>query len=333
MSNTKTSRTGSIISFILSGLFVVTATWMFLNRQLVLDQISVWSYEPSASIASIGERVGFTDRGKFVFYATQPSIYAPEAFNKACPRAEPASPILGCYTPEDRIYVYDLSNDQLNGMEEVTAAHEMLHAVWYRTDEKKKEFLSKELKRAYEKLNNNELDDRMDYYERTSPSELINELHSILGTEVNSLGEPLESYYAEFFDRESVLKLHQQYSAVYEGLQTQANELYSQLEILNVSIQSRTSAYEAAAIQLSADINSFNRRANSGAFYSQSQFNSERAALVSRTNSLEREREGINNDISRYTANYEQYQEIASQIEVLNDSLDSIKQIEQGPSV
>jgi len=333
MSSTKTSRTGSIIAFTLSGLFIIAAGWVFLNRQFVLDQLSVWSYTPTENVSAIEQRVDFTDKGKFVFYATSPEVASQSDFNKKCPRQETGSPILGCYTTEDRIYIYDLTNQELDGMEEVTAAHEMLHAVWYRSSSEERAKLTTELKAAYEKLDNKELKDRMDYYERTEPGEFANELHSILGTEIASLGEPLESYYAQFFNRESILKLHNQYSAVYTKLYTRADELYSSMESLSTAIKTRSTDYEAAAAKLSAEISSFNTRANSGAFSTQGQFNAERNALVRRTNALDAEREGINADIATYNVYYKEYEDISKQIEVLNDSIDSFKQIDQAPSV
>lgn len=333
MLNKKTSRIGSIIAFVLSALFIVTAVWLFLNRQYVLDQIAVWGYAPSADIQQINQRVAFTDRGEFVFYATKPEVQNPEAFNKECPRQEAGSPILGCYTTDDRIYIYNLTNKQLDGMEEVTAAHEMLHAVWYRTPADEREKLAAELKDAYSKLDNPSLKTRMEYYERTEPGELINELHSILGTEVVTLNDSLEAYYEQFFDRETVLAFHQQYNTVYTALNIRADDLYEKMASLSTTIQTRSKAYDTAAARLSADIEAFNARAQSGAFSSQAQFYAERAALIRRSNTLEVDRAAINVHIETHNAYYEEYKEIAAQIEVLNDSIDSYNQLDQGPSV
>lgn len=333
MSSTKTSRTGSIVAFVLSGLFIVAAVWIFTNRQLILDQLSVWSYTPSSEVATVQERISMTDEGQFTFYATRPEVKTQASFNQACPRQEAGSPILGCYTTDDRIYIYNVSNDQLDGMEEVTAAHEMLHAVWYRTSESEREKLATELKAAYEKIDDADLEKRMDYYERTEPGEFVNELHSILGTEVVSLGEPLESYYAQFFDRGAVLKLHNQYSGLYEKLYERADTLYTQMQSLATLINQQSSGYESAATQLSRDIDLFNRRADSGTFSTQAEFNSERASLVQRSNALERQRLQINRNIETYNGYYAEYQEIAKQIEVLNDSIDSFKQVDQPPTV
>ena len=333
MSNTKTNRAGALIAFLVSGLFIIAAVWLFMNRQYAMDQFSVWTYEPSEAVASIGNKVEFTDKGRFIFYATKPELESQEAFNKECPRQETGSPILGCYTTNDRIYVYNLTNEQLAGMEEVTAAHEMLHAVWYRTSVSEREKLTAQLKTAYEKLGNKELKTRMDYYQRTEPGEFANELHSILGTEVGSLGEPLESYYGQFFNRATVLKLHDQYSGVYTALYDRADALYTEMQALATTIETQSTAYDAAAKQLSADISSFNTRAQGGGFTSQSQFNSERNALVRRTNALDAQRATINTNIATYNKYYDEYQDIAKQIEVLNNSIDSFKQIEEAPSV
>jgi hypothetical protein len=333
MSNTNTNRIGAVIAFLVSGVCIAAALWLFFNRQFAMDQVSVWTYQPSAAIASIGQKVEFTDKGKFIFYATKPELESQETFNKECPRQETGSPILGCYTTDDRIYVYNLTNQKLNGMEEVTAAHEMLHAVWYRTSASDREKLTTELKAAYDTLDNKELKTRMEYYQRTEPGEFANELHSILGSEVANLGEPLESYYSQFFNRSAVLALHSQYSGVYTALYERADTLFANMQTLSASIESQSTTYDTAAKQLSADIASFNDRAKNGAFTSQAQFNSERSALVQRTKSLESQRTKINGDIATYTQYYNEYQEIAKQIEVLNDSIDSFKQIEAAPSV
>jgi len=333
MSSKKTNRVGSVVAFLLSAIFIAAAGWLFLNRQYALDWLTVQSYTPSSAVTSIDQRVKFTKKGQFVFFATKPQVEDQAVFNKECPRQEAGSPILGCYTTDDRIYIYDLTNDKLNGMEEVTAAHEMLHAVWYRTSKTDQEKLATELRAAYEKLDDKELKNRMDYYQRTEPGEFNNELHSILGTEVASLGEPLESYYKQFFDRASVLALHDQYRSVYTALYTRADELYTKMQTLSASIEQRSTRYSTDAAQLTADINSFNSRAQNGGFSSRAQFNSERAALVRRSNTLESEREGINADIATYNGYYNEYQEIAKQVEVLNDSIDSFKKIEQAPSV
>lgn len=333
MSNTKSSRVGSVLAFILSGIFVVAAIWLVFNRQYALDQVSVWGYQPTSEVEAISEKVGFSEKGKFTFYATKPQLEDQSSFNKQCPRQEAGSPILGCYTTEDRIFIYNLTNQQLAGMEEVTAAHEMLHAVWFRMSNEERSKLEVDLKAAYEKIDNPDLKARMDYYERTEPGEFANELHSILGTEVADLGEPLEAYFNQYYDRATVLALHKQYSSVYLALHSRADELYQSMQDLSGTLKTQTTAYDSAVAQLSADINSFNARARDGDFTTQAQFNRERAALMARSAKLDADRLAINASIETYNEYYAEYQELAKQIEVLNDSIDSYKQIDEAPSV
>ncbi len=333
MSNTSNNRLRSITTFITSAVLLCAAALLLLNRQVVLDQISVWSFEPSVQVATISDKVEFTPKAKHVFYATHPSLEDQSTFNAKCPRQEASSPILGCYTTDDRIFIYDITNEELAGMEEVTAVHELLHAVWYRTSEAERSELSVKLKAAYEKTDKPELKKRMEYYQRTEPGEIDNELHAILGTEIASLSEDLEAYYAKFFDRSAVLKLHSQYESKYTALYTRADELYKNMEDLTNSIKSRTKEYELAAEQYSKDVESFNARATGGAFATQAQFNSERSALMSRSGTLNTQRQAINNDIQTYNAYTLEYQQIAQQIDGLNSSLDSFKQIDQAPSV
>lgn len=333
MSNTKHSVIGSITALVISGAVIVASAWVFFNRQQVLDYISVWTYRPSASVAAIEQRTEMTDKGKFIFYATKPEISDASTFNKECPRQEVGNPILGCYTSNDRIYIYNLTDTQLDGMKEVTAAHEMLHAVWQRTSDADKQRIGAELNAAYNKLDNPELKARMDYYQRTEPGEFINELHSILGTEISNLDPDLENYYSQYFNRADVLALHDKYNGFYTGLSSQAADLYNKMQALGTSIDSRSKTYNQDAAQLSADITSFNNRANSGNFSSQSQFNSERSQLIARSNQLDAERNAINSDIDTYNTYYNQYQQIASQIQLLNDSMDSYHSLQKAPSV
>lgn len=332
MSNTR-RKFGSIAALVVSALIVIAALWVFMNRQYVADLASVWTYTPSAAVTTLEGRTGFTEKGTFAFRATKPAVLAAEEFNSECPRQEVGSPILGCYTGNDRIYIYDVSNAQLDGMKEVTAVHEMLHAVWVRTSESEKARLKNLLLADYQSLASDELKKRMDYYQRTEPGEFINELHSIMGTEVTGLTPKLESYYNQFFSRNDILALHDKYSAVYLGLTNEANNLYAKMEELAKTIDSDTATYTQSAATLSGQINSFNTRANNGGFNSMSQFYTERAVLVSRSNQLEADRESINATIATYNGYYEQYQAIASQLEVLNNSIDSYRALEKAPAV
>lgn len=304
-----------------------------MNHQYVADQVSVWAFHPSSQIKALEERIDLTDKGKFYFYSTQPRVASADEFNAGCPRQETGSPILGCYD-STHIFIYDITNKKLDGMEEVTAAHEMLHAVWSRLSDTEQKRVGALLRAEYRKHADDELTMRMGYYERNEPGEFENELHSILGTEVRELGSELESYYGQYFhNRGQVLALHDKYDAVFKNLKNRAEVLYSTLIELGPTLQKRSKTYNREVAELATDIKSFNARAKSGDFTSMSAFYAERAALVSRSQQLEADRVSIGNSIKDYNAQFTEYQSIASQIQELSDSIDSIKELPATPSI
>ena len=334
MSDKKHSLTRSIIGGSLSIIILAVAGFLLLNQQYVKDQITVWAYKPASDVQSIESRIDFSDKGKFYFYATQPEVDGADTFNADCPRQEVGNPILGCYA-SGRIYVYDVTNAQLDGIEEVTAAHEMLHSVWERMSDSDHTRIGALLEAEYKTLGSNtDLTERMGYYQRTEPGQFDNELHSILGTEIGGLSPELESYYKQYFnDRQKVVDLHSKYDTVFKKLRAQSDSLYSELTSLGSSIETRSTQYDADVKQLSADITAFNARANNGNFSSISQFNAERAALLARSDKLDADRASISSDIDTYNAKYAEYQKVSSEIEALNKSIDSIKDLQPAPSV
>jgi uncharacterized protein YlxW (UPF0749 family) len=327
------SRSRSVISTILSLVVLVLAIILFLNKQYVADQIAVWAYQPTQAVEAVSNRVGFSNKGTFYFYVTHPKIATAEQFNQDCPRQEPSSPILGCYV-NGRIFLYDITNEQLDGIEEVTAAHEMLHAAWDRLGDAEKQRISALLQDEYVKLSDGPLAERMAYYQRNEPGQLVNELHSILPTEVEALTPELESYYKHYFkDRKSVVALHNQYDSVLEKLRVTVAQLDGTLTSLAASIEAETIEYNSESVQLESAISTFNRRASTNTFDSQEAFASERANLVEQSNQLQAKRDAINADIDRYNQTYEQYQVVGSQLETLNKSLDSISNLPQNTTI
>ena len=114
------------------------------------------------------------------------------------------------------IALFDVTDPRLDGIEEVVASHEMLHAAWDRMSQGEKDRLTPLLDAAYaEQANNKDLVERMAFYARTEPGEETNELHSILGTEVAHLSPALEKYYSQYFsNRQALVALHVKSNAV-----------------------------------------------------------------------------------------------------------------------
>ncbi len=331
----KRSALRALAAFAASGVFVAVAVVVFVNRQTIADQIAVWSYTPSAEIAAINDRAAFTSQGTRIFYATKPTLARGDEFNQQCPRRETASPIVGCYTSSDTIHLFDVTNTELDGVKEVTAAHELLHAVWYRMSDAERDVIGTRLAEAYAHIDDNAaLRQRMAYYQRTEPKEFLNELHSILATEVATLPAVLEKHYARFFqDRQKVIALHRAYSGTFTALYEKAQSLQAELETLSDEIGAEIEAYRKNETTLSTDITTFNTKAESGDFSSMATFQAQRAALLGRAQSLEAARESINQKIERHNTLRSEHNALASKIDGLNKSIDSYESLQKGPSI
>lgn len=315
---------GHAVALVIVALSLLAALLLVVNRQYVVDQVTVWQYKPSAEIVSLADRSGMGDTGKFYFYASHPKVEDAEAFNASCDRKEESTAVLGCYNGQN-IFVYNVTNGKLDGIKEVTAAHEMLHAAYARLGGDEKVRVNKLLEAEYDKLKSNkDIAERFAFYARTEPGERDNELHSIIGTEIAKVGPELEEYYRTYFsNRAKVLALHDKYASVFAELQAKGDALTRQLTELKAAIASQTEAYNNAVSTLNSDIDSFNERANNGGFSSREEFESERASLVARAGQLDSTRSTINAEIAQYNALREELKSVASQSSALNQSIDS----------
>lgn len=320
----RSSRGSHTATIIVSLVAMMITGWLVLNRQLVVDQLSVWQYQPSSSVASLVTRTTMNDKGRFIFYASQPAIEDSQLFNQDCTRKEQSTAILGCYDGR-HIYVYNISNAQLDGIKEVTAAHEMLHAAYQRMGDSEKKQVDALLEAEYTKLKDSkDLADRVAFYARTEPGERDNELHSVIGTELASISPALEAHYAQYFtNRQTIVALHVKYDSVFTDLQVQSDALSAQLTALGATIQKDSASYNAGVAQLNQDIADFNRRAAANDFTSRSQFESIRNALMARASSLNAQRETVNANVAQYNSLRDQLSQLSVRSDSLNRSIDS----------
>jgi hypothetical protein len=304
---------------------VSVAALLFFNRQYVVDQVNVWQYQPTLPVEQLVDRSGMNDQGKFYFYASTPTLESTQVFNDKCGgHREESTAILGCYAAQ-KIYIYNVTDARLDGIREVTAAHEMLHAVYERMNEDERQKVNALLEAEYSKLKNDKnLSERMAFYAKTEPGQRDNELHSVIGTEVASISKGLEEHYKKYFtDRQKVVALHTKYATVFSDLQMRSDELINELKALGNTIEEDTITYNNAVGQLDRDIEAFNARANSGGFTSQAQFNAERSNLMSRVSALDSLRDKINTNVAKYESLREELTSIASTSDALNKSIDS----------
>lgn len=324
MLRTKPSSKGGIASFVLAILFIGLAGLLWLNRQMVVDHLSVWQFQPSQDVAMLASDAGMNGHGTFYFYTAHPSVEDASSFNQKCSRKEVSAAILGCYNGKD-IFIYNVKDPRLEGIREVTAAHEMLHVAYARLSDTERLRVHGLLAQEYEKLKNNaEFAERMAFYERTEPGERDNELHSIIGTEIGSIGPELEAYYGQYFiNRMQSVAHHEKYAAVFSDLQKRSEVLSAQLTQLAGTIEADTTAYNNEVNKLTQDIAMFNAKANNGGFSSEAAFQNERMAIINRANQLDQRRVRISSSIAEYNRLRDELAAVASESEALNRSIDS----------
>lgn len=314
-------RIGSLLATILlAGLAVLALS----NLQYIQDAASYHQYQPSSEITALADDAGMNERGRFLFYASQPSLEGAKSFDTYCGKTEKSTAILGCYNGR-KIYIYDIKDPRLAGIRPTTAAHEMLHAAYARLSSSDREMVDRLLDREYETIkNDSQLADRMAFYDRTQPGEHMNELHSIIGTEKKEVSPELEEYYRRYFsDRSKVIAQHEQYYSLFAELRERADTLTGQIDTLRGTLERDRAAYDAQVAALQSSIAEFNSRAENGQFESQAAFARERQALFARSASLEDLRARINGVITEYNRLIEELNAIAIETEELNRSIDS----------
>jgi hypothetical protein len=316
-----------IPTFVYTILLAVGLIWLFFSYQHLIDQVVVAQFKPSPQVAQIADEIKFTEKGKFLYLASQPELSDRETFNKHCEKKTEQSVVLGCYIGPQHMYIYNITDPRLSGVRQVTAAHEMLHAAYDRLSYVDKKNVNKMIEVALPSVQKADPDlaGRLKLYDKTEPGERNNELHSILGTESGTLPPQLESYYSQYFiDRSIVTKLAAQYDKVFEDVKNQQDKLVADLDALATEINSLTEDYNTGTARLNNDIESFNQRADvEGEFASQSEFNLARAELLTRRNELEDQRALINNKVDQYETKRAQLDVVNVQVKELNSKIDS----------
>ena len=313
------ARLGFVVPLVLAAIAGLAAYYW----RDISDYARYISYTPPAHIQELADRAMLHDKGEYYFYLSEPVLEGTQIFNQYCGRREEKSAILGCYDGT-RIYVYDVDDERLQGIEEVTAAHEMLHAAWDRLSMRERTRLEPLLESAYQELRTEELTERMEYYDRNEPGEHYNELHSILATEFTDLPAELEQYFKQYFsDRRAVVAIHDSYQRQFTERQARIDQLYQRLTVMVEQINSATQQYNAASAQLNNDIQEFNRQAEAGKYSSESAFYQDRNQLVSRAETLDAERSRIEAVIADFEAIKREYEQLADETQDLQRSIDS----------
>lgn len=309
------------ILWYVTGILILALIVALINRDALLEHFRVMNYTPSEEMGRILGDLSLTDKGEYIFKASQPILSGRGEFNAHC-RTDLSveAAVLGCYADGD-IFVYDIESKELDGIRELTTAHELLHAVWARMNESERRALAEDLDRVLED-NREILGAEIAEYETGEKQE---ELYVRAGTEVAKLSDKLEKHYAEIFkDQDKIVGFYNKYIAVFRKLESEMEELAKQMESLKASIETKTPEYKQQAEQLNKEITEFNECAETaGCFNSQWAFYTRRNELMQAQDALQNMYTEINGMVEQYNVLVEKYNADVLYNDKLNDMINS----------
>ena len=310
----------NLVWWILLAVLIIVAVAVVLNREWLRDFYRGVTYQPSSEMARIRSDLGLTEQGEFLFNATQPELNDAEEFNGYCRGDANETAVLGCYR-NGNIYIYDIIDKRLDGIRELTSAHELLHAKWARMSDDEKKALVEPLTRTFE-TNQNFLEDEINQYDTSEKQE---ELYVRAGTEVADLPEALEKHYAIVFkNQDKIVSYYNKYINVFRSLEKEMDDLKFEMNAISAELDAKTAEYSQRVEQLNIDIASFNNCAEIvGCFATNADFYSQRAVLLAEQEALDNMYTEISELIDSYNAKVEIYNADVLKSDNLNTIINS----------
>jgi hypothetical protein len=230
--------------------------WVYLNAQALTDWAQLRGYTPPIAVKTLADQDTMTTYARHVFYVNHPDLENNAAqFRTDCSESEQTI-VLGCYRPNQRgIFVYNVQDKRLAGVQQVTAAHEMLHAAYDRLSSKDKKNIDSQLMDYYNHdLKDQRIIDTINAYKQTEPNDLVNEMHSIFGTEIADLPTPLQTYYAKYFaNRQAITTYASAYENEFTTREQQVKADDAKLAELKVQIQTQEDSLQSQSAKIDSD--------------------------------------------------------------------------------
>lgn len=244
---------------VLVGLGLLLLWWQYQN---IYDAVHLYGYSAPADIAQLATQDTMTPSARRVYYVNHPALKTQTTFSQFCTTGTEQTVVLGCYKSRQQgIYVLKVTNAELQGIEQVTAAHEMLHAEYDRLSSSERTKVDGELQDFYEhQLTDQTIKQTIASYKKTEPNDIVNEMHSVFGTEVANLPPALEQYYTRYFtDRHKITGFYAQYNEAFTGRQAQVKQddatlasQKTQIDQLQASVQQQAKTLQDRRSALNA---------------------------------------------------------------------------------
>ena len=245
------------------GFIAILVVWLLavglllVNRQSLIDWWRLRGYTPPSSVVSLANEDTMAPYTRHLFYLNRPQLLPTvTSFRVHCPE-NLNTIVLGCYHPDqDGIFIYNVADPTLAGVQQVTAAHEVLHAVYARLSTQARTNLDTELTDYYQHgLNDSLVKAEVKLYQQTEPNDVMDEMSCTFGTEVANLPPNLEAYYRQYFSNRTVIVAYEQkYETAFSAREAQIKQYDSQLSQMKSQISSLQSQLTAAHANLNTQL-------------------------------------------------------------------------------
>jgi len=290
---------------------------VWFKAQALVDWWALHDYTAPQSVAALATDDKMTPYARKIFYINHPEITSSlSTFRSKCPQSEQTI-VLGCYRSRQQgIGIYDIQDARLNGVEQVTAAHEMLHAAYDRLSTEERNNVNTMLNDYYKNdLHDQRVLETIDSYKTLEPNDVVNEMHSIFGTEISSLPAPLENYYKQYFtDRSSVTGFAANYEGEFSSRTDKINAFDQQLASLKQTITSEQQQLQDQLSQIESD------RARLDTYRAENRVSEYNAGVPA----YNREVDAYNSLVAQLKVNINRYNELVEQRNAIAKELRSL---------
>lgn len=294
---------------------------IYFKSQDILDWWKLRGYTPPASVATLAGQDTMLPYTKHMFYLNHPQIVnGVSSFRQDCPDAT-RTIVLGCYHPDqDGIYIYSVNDPLLYGIEQVTAAHEVLHAVYARLSTADRNQLNSELESYYKSgLTDQRVQQEVQLYQQTEPDDVMDEMSCTFGTEIASLPPALESYYDRYFaNRQAIVGYEASYENEFTNRENVINADDDQLSRMKSQIDSEENSLSAQSAQITADRSRLNSERGDA-----NQYNADVDSFNSEVDTYNAGVDKLRSDISAYNDLVDQRNSVAEELASLDQAIDT----------
>ncbi|HVX24044.1 MAG TPA: hypothetical protein VG992_01745 [Candidatus Saccharimonadales bacterium] len=309
--------------------WLVLLGWVVMQRQALYDWWKLRNYHAPQAVVKLADEDTMKPYTRHLFYLNKPQLLPTvSSFRKACPE-NPDTIVLGCYHPgQNGIFIYNVSDPSLAGVQQVTAAHEVLHAVYARLSGSARKTLNSELEDYYQHgLTDERVKAEVKLYQKTEPHSVYDEMSCTFGTEIAQLPAGLERYYEQYFsNRQAIVAYEQQYEREFTTRLNTLNTDDQQLTSLKSRIDSEQTSLEKQLATINSTRTHLNQLLAKGQTAS---YNAGVDAFNAQVTSYNTGVATLKRDITAYNELVTTRNKVASQLTTLDQALDTRLTVEQ----